>query len=374
MNSKKIFLYGVIIFGLSMIFSSQTGAKTYRVKDIKTITTYGKSLDWSNTKNLIASAAMQKDGYYDIFVMEPDGSNKQCLTCRRQGVPQKHNGNPVWHPSGEYIVFTAEKKNNLAKYKEWAIPGTGFNCDLWVMTSDGQHFYQLTDYPLKQPFRAVIHPQFSHDGKKLFWAERVKQGKSFGGGWLLKIADFVVDNKTIRLENIEAYSPGEWSCFYESHAFSKDNKKVLFSGNLKAGQISVGLDIYEFNLETQQLKRLTHSNSDWDEHAHHSPDGTKIAWMSSTGLNIKWGDDISGHKWGRYLKTELWMMDVDGSDKQRLTFLNTPGHQEYMGGARGIVSDSTWSPDGKSIAALVAHEAPGGKLKTKIVMITLEKD
>lgn len=222
--------------------------------------------------------------------------------------------------------------------------------------------------------RAVIHPQFSYDGKKLFWAERVKYGKSFSGGWVLKIADFVVDNKAIRLEDIKTYTPGEWSCFYESHAFSKDNKKVLFSGNLKAEQTSVGLDIYELNLETQQLKRLIHSDSDWDEHAHYSPDGTKIAWMSSTDLDIKWGDDISGHKWGRYLKTELWIMDVDGSNKQRLTFFNSPGHQEYMGGARCIVSDSAWSPDGTRLAALVAHETPRGKLKSKIVMITLSKD
>ena len=365
-----LFIFLLVMF--QSFFSPQLIGKIYKVKDIKVIKEYGKSLDWSYKKNLIVSAKLGRDGYYDVFVMRPDGSNEQCLTCRKPGVPQKHNGNPSWHPSGDYIIFTAEKKNNPVRLKKWAVPGTGFNCDLWVMTSDGKNFYQLTNYPLKRPFRGVIHPQFSHDGKELFWAERVKHGKSFGGGWVLKIADFITDSRKPHLENIRTFEPGEWNCFYESHAFSNDDKRVLFSGNLKFGQSPVGLDIYELNLETNELKRLTDTPGDWDEHAHYSPDGKKIAWMSSTGFNIKWGD-ISGHNWARYLKTELWIMDADGSNKQRLTYFNEPGHPEYMGGRRCIVSDSAWGPDGKRIVALLAYETQRGRLKSKIVMIEIKK-
>ena len=341
----------------------------YEVKSITTIKEYGKSLDWSHTKNLIAFGKRGKDGYYDVCIMKPDGSDELCLTCDKEGCPQKHNGNPAWHPSGDYIVFTAEKKemSDDPLVKEYAVPGTGFNCDLWLMTSDGENFYQLADPPM---MRAVIHPQFSHDGKKLFWAERTKPGESFGGKWVLKIADFVIDSKGPRLDNIKVYEPGEWDCFYESHAFSTDDKKILFSGNLKSGQSSVGLDIYELNLETNQLKRLTETPNDWDEHAHYSPDGKKIAWMSSTGFDIEWGD-ISGHNWQKYLITELWIMDTDGSNMQRLTYFNEPGYPEYMGGARCVVSDSTWSPDGRKIAALVAYETRWG-LRSKIVMIEFE--
>ena len=239
------------------------------------------------------------------------------------------------------------------------------------MTSDGEEFYQLTDYSIKQPIRAVIHPQFSHDGKKLLWAERVKRGESFGGGWVLRAADFVLDGNDPHLENIETLTPGKQNCFYESHAFSKDDKKILFSGNLELDQSPVGLDIYELNLETNQLIRLTTSDNDWDEHAHYSPDGKKIAWMSSTGFDIQWGD-IIGHNWQKYLKTELWIMDADGSNQQRVTYFNTAGYPEYMDGRRSVVSDSAWSPDGKSITALLAYEAWGGGLRAKIVNIELE--
>ena len=75
----------------------------------------------------------------------------------------------------------------------------------------------------------------------------------------------------------------------------------------------------------------------------------------------------------KYLTTELWIMDADGSNKQRLTYFNEPGYPEYMGGKRCVVSDISWSPDGKKIIVLVAYEGTGfAGLKSKIVMVELE--
>jgi Tol biopolymer transport system component len=92
--------------------------------------------------------------------------------------------------------------------------------------------------------------------------------------------------------------------------------------------------------------------------------------MSSTEFDIDWGD-ISGHNWQKYLVTELWIMDADGSNKQQLTYFNEPGHPEYMNGKRCVVADSIWSPDGKKIAALVTYESHWG-LRSKIIMIEFE--
>ena len=329
-----------------------------------------KTVDWSHQKDKIAFGKWANDGYVDVYLMNPDGSGKECLTCNRPGCPQKHNGNPAWHPSTEHIVFTAEKEANPEKYSQWAIPGSGFNCDLWVMTGGGEEFYQLTDYPVHS--RCVIHPHFSHDGSRLLWAERL--GKAEGsswGEWALKLADFVVGPEGPYLEDIKTYQPGEHHYFYESHAFSIDDSKVLFCGN-PDGQSDVGFDIYEMDLETQELTNLTMSPDDWDEHAQYSPDGKKIAWMSSTGFDIVF-ESIEGHEWMRYLVTELWIMDVDGSNKQRLTYFNEPGYPEYMGGTRCVVSDISWSPDGDRIVVLVAYEGEGfAGLKAKIVIMELE--
>ncbi|KYK35293.1 MAG: PD40 domain-containing protein [Theionarchaea archaeon] len=342
---------------------------------IITIAEYGKSVDWCHTNDLIAFGKMGEDSYYDVCVMNADGSKERCLTCDT-ACPQKHNGNPAWHPSGEYIVFTAQNDDVTGdRYERVAIPGRGVNCNLWVTDNEGREFWQLTDYETNylNP-RGLIHPQFSHDGRKLLWAERLtnKEGTPWGE-WALKVADFISDNNRCYLKNIEMYQPGEALRFYESHAFSKDDTKILFSGNLITNQLESGLDIYELDLETKELTRLTDTFDDWDEHAHYSPDGRKIAWMSSTGL----GDlgitfeDVTNQMWGSKLKTELWVMDVDGSNKQQLTYFNGPD-SEYSG--KVIVSDSTWSPEGTAIAATVAYEdvRTSRRYSSRIILVELD--
>ncbi len=354
--------------------SGESPPATQYAPPVKNITTLVekrvKTLDWSHKNNKIVFERYGLDGYVDIFVMNPDGSEEKSLTSGKPGCPQKSNGNSAWHPSADYIVFTAEKETNPKELARWAIPGSGVNCDLWLMTSDGEKFYQLTDYPLNT--RAVIHPHFSHDGTKLFWAERLgrSEGSSWGE-WALKIADFVIADKPY-LKNIKTYQPGQNHYFYESHAFTRDDQKILFCANAE-GQSDVGFDIYEMDLATQKLTNLTTTPNDWDEHAHYSPDGKKIAWMSSTGFNLVF-KSVEGQEWAKYLKTELWLMNADGSNKQRLTYFNDPGHPEYMGGQRVIVSDITWSPDGKKIAALVAYGDTTGfdGLQSKIVLIELK--
>jgi len=268
-------------------------------------------------------------------------------------------------------VFTAEKPESPSENKEWGVPGTGFNCDLWVVSRGGV-FHRLTDYPLQRPYRAVIHPTFSHDGTKLLWAERIGPGESFGGEWVLKIADFSTVEGRARLVDAKTLTPGNGPCFYESHDFSPDDRYILFSGNLLKGQPATGLDIYEMELSTGRITRLTATKDDWDEHAHYSPDGSRIIWMSSTGLSIQWGD-TRGHSWRKFLKTELWIMKRDGTNQTQLTFFNTPGHphNKLLNGNRFVVSDSAWSPDGRRIAALVAYETPNGDIRASIVMLQL---
>jgi hypothetical protein len=89
------------------------------------------------------------------------------------------------------------------------------------------------------------------------------------------------------LQNIQTLEPGEQDCFYETHDFSNDGKRLLISGNLVKGQVHTGLDIYEMDIASRKVKRLTHTDNDWDEHALYSPEGTMIAWMSSTGSRWK---------------------------------------------------------------------------------------
>jgi Tol biopolymer transport system component len=343
------------------------------IDTIWTIKNYGKTIDWSYTNDLIAFARLGVDTLHDVHVMNPDGSDEICLTQDAEGCPQKQNGCPVWHPAGEYLVFTAQ--NEDCDSNRWAQPGKGLNCNLWAMKSDGSRFWQLTYVPtLYDNVKGVIHPQFSHDGTKLLWAQRLGYADScWWGEWAVRIADFVIGADTVYLENKVTHQPGDQHLFYETHAFSIDDSKAIFSGNLVTDQPEYGLDIYEFDYSTQDLTRLTTTLYDWDEHADCSPDSARIAWMSSTGCDsIPWDLCIGPDDWKRYLITELWLMNTDGENQQRLTYFNEEGHQEYMG-TRSVVSDLVWSPDGKRIVLTVAYEADTitGQLKSKIMMAQL---
>jgi len=355
------------------------GSVGLAVTGITTIKTYGKSVDWSHANGLVVTARPLFDGYYDLLVFDPDAPEQESyLTHNAPGAPQKHNGNPAWHPTGEYIVFTAQNEDveDDEYYDSVAIPGKGVNCNLWLTDREGSAFWQLTfldtSYGYDAP--AVIHPQFSPDGSRIFWAERVAAHDGFlWGEWILKVAELVVDDDGARLEHVDILVPGEQSAFYESHDFDSSGQRILFCGNLATGQHEVGMDIYRLDLQTGDLARLTETWSDWDEHAHWSPDGSRIAWMSSADLDLGWPESLGPQEWPDYLKTELWMMDADGSNEQRLTWFNDPDHPHYRP-ERVIVSDTTWGPEGDRLLALIAigDADQGGNLTTELLMIELD--
>jgi len=334
-----------------------------------------KDIDWFHSTDLIAYPRRDPvDWYYDVWVIRPDGSDKACLTCG-EAFPKKHNGNVTWHPSGKYLVFTAQNEDATGELLDAAaIPGTGLNCNLWIMMADGKQIWQLTEIPTEEKTpQGVIHPQFSHDGKHLFWAQALGKyspvpGEEWGR-WQLAIADFVVKDGVPSLENIRYSQPGPHPRFYESHGWSPDDSLVIFSGNPEEGEHPPnGIDIYTMDATSGDLTRLTHTPADWDEHAHISPDGSTIAWMSGAELeveflSVKWPD------WKEYITTDLWMMGSDGGNQRRVTYFNQPGHahHEWLNEksgvmvVRAVVSDSAWSPDGTQLMFTLAYEAEAEK-------------
>ena len=313
---------------------------------VKSITTIidevGGRVDWSHANDLIAFGMIGEDGFYDLWTMNSDASNKTCLTCGRDDVPQLHNGQPAWHPDGEWIVFQAQDPGLGSVRGNLGQGGAGVNNNLWLTDRAGVEFYQLTQIEKSE---AILHPHFSPDGSRLFWAAREK--KLIGGEWVLKIADFSFDDDGIpRLTNETVFRPdGKRNTFYESHEFTPDGTSVIFSSDAgREGRI-YDLDIWSMDIASQELKRLTDSESVWDEHAILSPSGRKIVWVSSEGYDWKPRNVKS-------LRTDFWIMDSDGSNKQQLTHFNEPGFPESVSGASVIAADSSWNRDG---TRLVAH-------------------
>jgi len=360
-----------------------------QVASITKIMDEGKSLDWSPDHNLIISSKPMPDEegylYYDVIVFNPDGSDEKCLTCDKPGLPNRHQGNPAWHPSGDWIVFTAEKATVFREKdpygKElYSIPGKGMFHDLYVMDSEGTRFfrvYEVSWNPLAK--QGLIHPQFSHSGDMVIWAQREgedpHEDEHKWGVWATYIADFVVEDGEPRVENVRSCQPGERAQFYETHGFSEDDTGILYAANQMAGQPPTGMDIYVMDIageECGEPVQLTTTFWDWDEHAHYSPDREKMAWMPSEGFDVQYPEGYD--QWSKYLTTELWIMNADGTGKQRLTFYNEPGHDEYTRG-RTVVADSAWSPDGSSLVACVTYAEAGNPTNLKyreLHLITLE--
>ncbi|MBI4766963.1 MAG: PD40 domain-containing protein [Deltaproteobacteria bacterium] len=324
------------------------GHMTVRVKILQE---QGGRVSWQGRQNLIAFDSGGYEGRTEVYSVRLDGSDKRCLTCGRTDLPQLQNGNPEWHPSCDFIVFQAQDPGlklppgPIGNFM--ASPGIGINNNIWLMKADGSQFWQVTRV---QNRSGVLHPQFSADGKKICWSEIIRPGGRLGGQWAVKLGDFLVEKGEPVVKNIQTLTPGSFE-LYETHGFSPDNKKLIFTV-VPPGKYYFDMEIYTYDLSTQQLTRLT-EDAEWDEHAHYSPDGKWIAWMSSAGIpQVKTRSFLEMAR--NPLKTDVWIMKADGSDKRRLTWFNDPKAPEARLAPRGlIVGDISWGPDNKSFAAKI---------------------
>ena len=323
---------------------------------------------WSPDGSIIAYTKEINNNDYQIYTMKPDGSDIKCLTCNKAGLANtRWRGQPYWHPSGKYIAFTAE----TTKYPRKGIgttsrPGIGRNHNVWIMTSDGSIFWQMTGYTDNW---GVIRPSFSHDGKILFWNEEFLMEKYPNGkpgvdnhpgcwwghenkiyrkgeelcAWRVKLADISFASGDPKISNIMHLDPPDGFTLIESTGFMpnddgfvysycdiKEQRGQCFWGNIYTSDLSGNINSFE---------QLTDSFHAHDENPEYSPDGKKILWNSAAA-----GDPGTGE--------ELWLMNADSSNKVRLTYFTEPKHKEYDPNARQT-PEFTWSPDGTSI--IFAH-------------------
>lgn len=317
---------------------------------------YGGRVDWWKS-NLIAFDRIGKDGWFEIWTMTADGSDQQSLTHGKSNISRLHNGNPAGHPSGRFLVFQSldpDVKAPLAGfgiYKLYTNPGAGFHNNIWLMSADGANVWQFTDVGRNG---GVLHPHFSNGGSILIWAEMTSPKPKPYGTWVIKKAAFTIQENRPILGEVETMRPGNMQ-FYETHGFMPADGCILFTG-MPEGGTAKDFDIYKYHLATKKLQVLTDPKmEEWDEHAHASPNGEKIIWMSSMGNHLKL-DEMNQ----RQVKTDYWIMNVDGSEKTRLTRFNVPGAPEYIPG-RTIAADVSWSPDSKKVVGYIQDNATKDK-------------
>jgi Tol biopolymer transport system component len=305
---------------------------------------------WSPDGQLLAYQRWDASGVYQLRVMRPDGSGDRCLSCAAaSGSPlvNRHKVNPSWHPSGRFLVLQAEMDSNPMSWDRGKLVSELYINAVWTniyaVTADGQQWYRLTDYS-NTATDGAMGTRLSRDGSKLLWSRIIRPMSDADpwGAFRLMSADFVVDaGGKPSIQNIRDLTPSGGGLFFESHGFTPDGKAVLMASD-RGTTHKWGVDLWTMDLASGAVKNLTQSPS-WEEHATYSPDGRKIAFMSSAPYDWLW----------LTFQSELMLMSPDGSNKRQLTHFNVSGFPDSAidrDKKRSMVAGAAWSTDGTRIA------------------------
>lgn len=344
--------------------TTETDGADLVVTAMRRIAENGGRCAWSPDGGRIAFDRKGPDGYYDLWVMNADGTGATCLTCTGPaGFPRRHAGNPSWHPSGRYILANVEKDENPLVGKPlveaYAEPGIGRNNDLWLVAADGSRAWRLWENPtpasIIAPQPALYNARFSHDGTRIAWTHS-PTGK--GGAWgefVIRVAGFSLDPAP-RLDaaSLVEHRP-QGGNFQEVHGWTPDDRRLDVSGNWRGGH-EYDQDAGLLDLGTGEVTNLTPAPEGvWTEATHMRPQGDAIVFMSSEGYPLR-----GSQNWWTWLRTDYWAVRTDGTGKRRLTFFNEPGHAEWNGDMVNVAQFS-WKPDGSAFCGVMNRTPPGGR-------------
>jgi hypothetical protein len=341
-------LRGTILFAwLPCWFAAEQPlqAQNIRVSNFNQLLDEGGRVSWS-VNNVIAYDTQGSDGYFNLYTILPDGSGNTCLTCSgspgASALPGLNVGNPIWSRDGKFIIFQVQMVNlgdALANFPDF--PGSGWQNDLWATDTNG-HFWRLTSQAGNNSNQGgVICPTISWDGTKLAWGQRTSTSPakptSAFGTWELAVAAWSETGGVPSIGAPSYYSPGANNYYYEPHGFSIDNQTVFFMGNLTPGMEEYAMNIYSFNLQTSTLTNLTNTLTDWYEYPVSLPSVDKVVYMYFNRTTYS------------TCHSDLWLMNYDGTDKERLTFYNDSYSSDYV--PQGVCLDThSWNANASQLA------------------------
>jgi Tol biopolymer transport system component len=268
----------------------------------------------------------QKDPEQDIYAMNPDGTGVTNLTRRYTdpnwsplGVAE---GDPEWSPDGTQISFTGT-----------ALSDTGSCCstNVYVMDADGANLERLTNTPSSSEGEDT-QAAWAPNGSWLAFTSTRSEGPHDPDN---PTSNFSDDREIFRMNadgtNEKQLTATSSRITDEQPSVSPDGTKIAFASNRHWDTTGVDqLDIYVMNADgTGEPRRLTFDaaptypletrsqNPAW------SPDGTRIAYESTRGLEGK---------------GEIFVANADGSGEP-INVSNDPSWD----------TDPAWSPDGTQI-------------------------
>ena len=206
-----------------------------------------------------------RKGNWEIYIMNPDGSQQERLTRNNAG-----DYSPVWSPTGEQILFTSDRDGNR---------------DLYVMAADGSRVRRVFG---KSARRA--EPTWAPDGDRIaFHAETPR--------WSIQTATIHgIGGARVALAEVQGGNP----------SWSPDGEEIAFV----AGAHSRRIYIAELRSRTKRV--FLPNETSWMYSPAWSPDGGKLAFT--------W------YKWDIGDKSAIFVANRDGG---RLKQISKPALGAY---------------------------------------------
>lgn len=340
------------------------------VRDVQLLHGDAGRMQFSRQGDRLAFDKPSEDGRYDVYVQRSNGAGERCLTCDIYDLKRTNVLDPVWHPSGDYIVVQVQSSPRRLKLdpQRLATPLRGVHSELWVVLTRGRQAWRITR--ASEQGGALIGAAFSYEGDRLLWNERLSNVDKPWGHWGAKVADFKIRRGLPKLGKINTYDGGWKPGFTIAHGFTPDDRGLLVAASPDPSQPTSGRDVMRLDLATGEVDRMLSSPDQWDDLPTAAPRGEALVWVSDRGLERSRRLPYRG---------DLWLMVPSQKRYERLTYFNDPESTYYLGDA--LIDDVAWHPKANEILVHVVWAIAGAasdfdkdvaRVEQAIYRVTLE--